>query len=213
MAGGDDENGKPGPKGLGRASEPAMPLPPADDQSRLTLNFEIELPPLAFEDEGDDEFASGSESQLELPASPSKDRQSEEALELVGSRDSHLAIDLRTEMRELFALDDFTAALSIAELLLGQDETDEDAAGVASECRRRLVQLFTSRIGDLNAVPRTRVRPEEVRWLGLDHRGGFLLSQINGSYTVEELCDVSSMPRLDTLKTIVELKDAGAIEI
>lgn len=190
-----------------RPSEPAMPLPPGDDDSRVTLEFQ-ELPLSFAPDDGED--VHDDLPSLELPPDADED-QSDAALNLVGSRESHLSIDLRSEMHELFALDDFTAALGIAELLLGQNNADEDAQGVASECRRRLVQLYSSRLGDLRSVPKLAVPPGEIRWLGLDHRGGFLLSRVDGLHTVEELCDVSGMERLEALKTLVELRDAGAI--
>lgn len=194
----DDEARKP------RHSEPVL-LPPADDNSRLTLDFE-DLP-LAFATDDDDsapDFA---------PIGGRADETEPGALTLVASRPEQPVMDLRSEMRERFALDDFTAALSIAELLIGQDDSDEDALGVASECRRRLVQLYTSRLGTLSAVPILAVPAGEVRWLGLDHRGGFLLSRIDGNHTIEELCDVAGMEKLEVLKTLVELRSVGAITV
>ena len=187
-----------------RYSEPVL-LPPPADGSRLTLEFE-DLP-LAFASDDD-------ESTPVLKATgATRTDETEPALSLVGSRPEQPVMNLRTEMRERFALDDFTAALSIAELLVGQDARDEDALGVASECRRRLVQLYTSRLGSLTTVPVLAVPPGEIRWLGLDHRSGFLLSRIDGVHSIEELCDVAGMERLEVLKTLAELRDVGAISV
>lgn len=194
----DDEKRKP------RYSEPVL-LPPGDDGSRLTLEFEVQ--PLAFATEDDDETIPV------LKAMGGRTDESQPALSLVGSRPEQPVMDLRSEMQERFALDDFTAALSIAELLLGQDAHDEDALGIASECRRRLVQLYTSRLGSMTTVPVLAVPPGEIRWLGLDHRGGFLLSRINGVHTIEELCDVAGMEKLEVLKTLAELHNVGAISV
>lgn len=194
----DDEERKP------RYSEPVL-LPPPDDGSRLTLEFE-ELP-LTFANEDEDE------SIPVLKAMGGRADETEPALSLVASRPEQPVMDLRSEMRERFALDDFTAALSIAELLIGQDARDEDALGVASECRRRLVQLYTSRLGSMATVPVLAVPPGEIRWLGLDHRGGFLLSLINGVHTIEELCDVAGMEKIEVLKTLAELHNVGAISV
>lgn len=186
-----------------RSSEPVF-LPPADPTSRLTLEFE-ELP-LAFAKDDDD-------SGPQFTPLGGVDETDPGALNLVASRPEQPVMNLRTEMQERFALDDFTAALSIAELLVGQDAGDEDALGVASECRRRLVQLYTSRLGSLRSVPVLAVPPGEIRWLGLDHRGGFLLSQIDGVHTIEELFDVAGMEKLEVLKTLAELRDVGAINV
>jgi hypothetical protein len=49
--------------------------------------------------------------------------------------------------------------------------------------------------------------------LGLDHRAGFLLSRVDGLSTVEEVLDICGMPRLEALKTLVDLLDRGAIRV
>ncbi len=129
------------------------------------------------------------------------------------NRPSSPDLDLRAEMNERFALHDFTYALRIAELLLGRDPEDPEALRIASRSRGRLEQIYTARLGAVGATPELAVPEAEVRWLGLDHRAGFLLSRVDGKHTVEELLDVSGMRRLEGLKTLVELKDVGAIRM
>lgn len=138
-----------------------------------------------------------------------------EALSLVEShaRPSSAGVDLETEMHERYALDDFTAALGLAELMLGRDPEHVDARAICEDSRERLVAIYASRVGPLKKRPRLRVSAAEIRWLGLDNRAGFLLSRIDGKYTVEELIDVAGMPRLDTLRILAELLDAEAVEL
>jgi len=135
-----------------------------------------------------------------------------DALDLVDrSRPSSVEIDLPTEMVDRYALGDFTGSLRAAELLLGRDPDDENARAYAEASKQRLEQIYSSRIGPLDRVPTVTVPEGEIRWLGLDHRAGFLLSRIDGTSTFEEVIDMSGMPRLEALKTMVELLDAGAI--
>ena len=135
-----------------------------------------------------------------------------EALGLVERRrPSEPALDLATEMSERFALDDFTGALRAAELLLGRVPDHEEARRYAALCRSRLEQIYRARLGSLGAMPNVVVPESEVRWLGLDHRTGFLLSLIDGRHSIEQLIDVSGMGRLEVLKNLVELLDAGTI--
>ena len=129
------------------------------------------------------------------------------------SRPSSPTIDLAGEMNDRFALGDFTAALRVAELILGQHPDHESAVRVSKASREKLAQLYGSRLGPLRRRPQVAVDGADVRWLGLDHRGGFLLSRVDGSHTLEQLIDVSGMPRLEALKTLVELLDIGAIRI
>ncbi len=127
------------------------------------------------------------------------------------SRPSIPIPDPTTEMRDRFALDDFTAALRLAELIIGNEPEHQEAIETARACRQKLARLYSSRLGPMDRVPAPAVAGAEVRWLGLDHRDGFVLAQVDGAHTLEEIVDVSGMPRLAVLKTLVELLEMGAI--
>ncbi len=138
----------------------------------------------------------------------------EGALGLVArSRSTSSGLDLISEMRERFELDDYTGAMRAAELVLGRTPDHQEAQRISGASRHRLEQHYLTRLGALQSVPRVVVKPAEVRWLGLDHRAGFLLSQIDGAMSVDELLVVSGMPRLETLKTLVDLLQSEAIRI
>lgn len=119
--------------------------------------------------------------------------------------------DLATEMADAFALGNFSAALRAAELLLGRDGSHEAAQRYATASRLRLESFYASRLGGLERVPLLAVPDLDVRWLGLDHRAGFLLSRVDGVATCEELLDLAGMSRIEALRTLAELVDAGAI--
>jgi hypothetical protein len=136
------------------------------------------------------------------------------ALDLVDRSVPPLAgpsLDLASEMTDRYALGDFSGALVAAEMVLARDPDDADAQQYATACRERLEQLYVSRVGSLTRVPIVTVRDVDLRWLGLDHRAGFLLSRIDGHASLEEILDVSGMPRLEALRTLVELCEAGAL--
>lgn len=149
------------------------------------------------------------------PPSPPEGPESEgDALGLVDrSRNSVPPDDLASEMRERYALDDFTGALRAAELLLGRQPGHAEAQRYAESSRHKLEQHYSSRLGGAEGVPVVTVKSSEVRWLGLDHRAGFLLSRIDGETALEDVLDMSGMPRLEALKMLAELLDAGAIRI
>jgi hypothetical protein len=136
-----------------------------------------------------------------------------DALDLVERSRPSQQLDLVGEMEELYALDDLTGALRFAELVLGREPANEQAKRCAENCRRRLLALYSSKIGNLGAVPVPAMTETELRWLGLDHRSGFLLSRVDGMATVEDVLDVCGMPRLEALKTLVDLLDRGAIRV
>jgi hypothetical protein len=136
------------------------------------------------------------------------------ALDLVDRSVAPLAaplVDLTSEMTDRYELGDFSGALVAAEMVLARDPDDAAARQYAAACRERLEQFYVSRVGSLTRVPIVTVRDVDLRWLGLDHRAGFLLSRIDGHASLEEVLDVSGMPRLEALRTLVELCDAGAL--
>lgn len=144
-----------------------------------------------------------------LPAVPG----GADAYDLVERSRPSVALDLADEVAERYALGDFSGALSAAELLLGSAPDHEVAKHYAASSRERLEQFYRARLGSFERVARVAVDPSELRWLGLDHRAGFFLSRVDGMTSVEELLDLSGMPRLEALKTLVELLEMGAVAL
>ncbi len=122
-------------------------------------------------------------------------------------------LDLAVEMLDRFALGDFSGALLAAEIVLGKDPKHAEAQRCAATSRDRLSDMHLARLGGPTKRPQIAVAGSEVRWLGLDHRAGFLLSRVDGQSTVEELVDLSGMARHEALKVLVELVDAGALSL
>ncbi len=117
------------------------------------------------------------------------------------------------EMHECYALGDFTQALHIAEELLARSPDDISARRCAQNCRDVLTQMYAARIGPLDQVMTVTVSPEEVQWLALDHRAGFLLALVDGQSTVDEILDISGMTRLDALKIIFDLVERQVVSL
>ena len=72
-------------------------------------------------------------------------------------------------------------------------------------------KMFESKIGSVDRVPRVMVSNEQIIWLGLDHRAGFVLSQIDGTVSFDDLIALSGMPRLDTLRILADLLSKNVI--
>ncbi len=109
------------------------------------------------------------------------------------------------EMRERFSLGDYTGALQVAEAILEDDPDEDEARRCAEDCRAVLVKMYTARIGSLEKVPIVTVAKNQLRWLTIDHRAGFVLSHVDGCSTLEQILDVSGMPPLDALRILYEL--------
>lgn len=147
---------------------------------------------------------------LDLP-----EPESSEALDLVVGRtpassiapaaDAARAPDPLAELRERYALGDFSGALTIAEGILEDAPDNADVQRYAESCRDVLMQMYAARLGSLDQIPTVSVPQEQLRWLTLDHRAGFLLSHVDGVSSLEEILDISGMPHLEAMRIIYDL--------
>ncbi len=113
--------------------------------------------------------------------------------------------------RELFALGDFSGSLELIEKILQRDPDHGEARDYLQQNEATLVSMYESKLGQLSRVPRLAIKPEEVMWLNLDHRSGFLLAQIDGMVDYESLFALSGLPRLDTARILANLLADGVI--
>jgi hypothetical protein len=113
--------------------------------------------------------------------------------------------DPLVEMRDRYSLGDYTGALGLAERVIAENPMNAEALACAESCRDVLVKMYSARIGPLDRVPVVVVARNQLRWLSLDHRAGFVLSHIDGVSSLEMILDVSGMAPLDCLRILYEL--------
>ena len=117
----------------------------------------------------------------------------------------------QADMKDRYAMGDFTGALVIAEGILESNRHDNEAHLCAERCREVLTQMYSARLGPHSQTVTVVIPNDEIRWLSLDHRAGFLLSLVDGSLTLEEILDISGMPKLDALRLMFTLFDQHVI--
>lgn len=173
------------------AESPALP-----ESQRITL---LSDPPAQLLDLSLEEPPDGDEA-LDLVH-----RQGDSVTDLGPTKEPPRAADPMSELRERYALGDFSGALTVAESLLEDDADNADVQRYAASCRDVLQQMYMARLGALDQIPVVAVPAEQLRWLTLDHRAGFLLSHVDGVSTLEEILDISGMPHLEAMRLIYEL--------
>lgn len=72
-------------------------------------------------------------------------------------------------------------------------------------CEGMLLKMSEARIGPLSLVPKLMIKSGDLVWLNLDHRAGFVLSQVDGRVSFEEIFALSGMDRLDTARILAQL--------
>jgi tetratricopeptide (TPR) repeat protein len=115
--------------------------------------------------------------------------------------------------RELVALNDFSGALELLGKILARKPQDEEAQKLHSLCEENLIQMFESKLGAMNRVPRVVLPPDEIIWLNLDPRAGFVLAQIDGAVSFEDLYAICGLHRLDTARILSQLLEEGVVSV
>jgi len=122
--------------------------------------------------------------------------------------------EVRTLVRgakDLLNLDDHTGAIDL--ILKAQElaPNDPEVQALRTRSETTLEAMFESKLGKLSKAPRVKLKDDEIIWLNLDHRAGFVLAQIDGQVTFEDLFSVSGMSRLDTARILAQLIEEGVI--
>lgn len=89
-----------------------------------------------------------------------------------------------------------------------RDEANALLRSIESELER----LQLERLGSLSRTPVLDMPLDQLSSFNIDHRAGFLLSQIDGFLTFEDILDLSAMPRLETILVLTDLLDKKVIK-
>ncbi len=113
--------------------------------------------------------------------------------------------------KDLIALDDHTGAMELIVKAQAIRPDDPVAAQLRERSEATLLTMYESKLGKREGVPRVLLKDDEIIWLNLDHRAGFMLAQIDGGVCFEDLFAVSGMSRFDTARILAQLVDEGVI--
>ncbi|MCG8421997.1 MAG: hypothetical protein MJE77_29090 [Proteobacteria bacterium] len=79
--------------------------------------------------------------------------------------------------------------------------------------RDAMYDIFQSYLGDAGAVPTMAMDLNQLGGENIDNRAAFLMSRVDGMLTVDELLDVSGMPRLEAYRHLSMLVIKGILKL
>ena len=115
--------------------------------------------------------------------------------------------------QDLIGLDDHSGALELIAKAQRMAPDRADVRQLREKVETKLLEMLESKLGRMEAIPRVLLKQDEIIWLNLDHRAGFVLAQIDSALTLEDVFAVSGMPRLDTARILVQLREQGVIAL
>ncbi|HUS29600.1 MAG TPA: hypothetical protein VMZ53_13900 [Kofleriaceae bacterium] len=96
-------------------------------------------------------------------------------------------------------------AVTAVDLALAEDPNSALGQKLVTRNKDTIMQIFQSFIGDLDRQPHLARPLHELAKEPISPRAAFLLSRIDGTLTVDELLDVSGMPRLEAYRHLCQL--------
>jgi hypothetical protein len=97
-----------------------------------------------------------------------------------------------------------------ASLRLAEKRVEAERAGDSEDTPASGVIL---RREVLRKVPRLAVSTNDLKALPLDHRAGFIISFVDGTYSIEMILDVCALRRQDALAILGDLAARGVIVV
>jgi tetratricopeptide (TPR) repeat protein len=143
---------------------------------------------------------------------PASSRPIRDDLSPLQARDNEVK-SLVQAAQDLIGLEDYSGAMELILKALHLAPERADLRQLGERTEAKLLSMLETKLGGSRAIARVLLKQDEVVWLNLDHRAGFVLSQIDGSLTLDDLFAVSGMSRLDTARILVQLKEQGAIAL
>lgn len=114
------------------------------------------------------------------------------------------------QVAALMAQGNLEEALGHARALLADGDPSPQVSVWATECERLLEARYLASVGGEHGVLEVRSTPSEQMGLPLSPASAFLISLLDGYTTVDEVLDVSGLPRLDALRGLAKLVESGA---
>ncbi len=113
------------------------------------------------------------------------------------------------------AYDDGQLASASASVRHALDYAADNASAQLTifESERRLIQILVAALGEAGQVPKLTCALTDIPGEHINSRAAFLLTRLDASMTLDELLDVSGMPKLEALQHLCALHELRFLEL
>jgi len=106
---------------------------------------------------------------------------------------------------------DTERAVCAVDLALNEDPNSALGQKLITRNRDTIMQVFQGYLGDLERQPQLALPLHELQNARISPRAAFLLSRVDGTLTIDELLDVSGMPRIEAFRHLCQLYLRGIL--
>lgn len=107
---------------------------------------------------------------------------------------------------------DFDKAFAAIDLALSEDPGSALAQKLVHRNRDAIMTVFQSYLGSLERTPQLAQPLHELANAPIGPRAAFLLSRVDGQLTIDEVLDVSGMPRMEAFRYLCQLYQRGILK-
>jgi hypothetical protein len=199
-------------------SGPVGPSPePADAVSQTTHGMPAGGEHLEESGESDSEFEEEQRATSQPPGSFIYDQAGESADES-SAEISGGAIRLIEEAERLVGEGNLDSAHDVVQSVLDQNPESDRAQSLLDAIEEERgddepAASPTEKLGSMDNVPEREISMGEVANRDLDHRYGFILSLVDGQMTIDDILELSSMSRSETLDVLSGMLDESIISL
>ena len=118
--------------------------------------------------------------------------------------------EVYAQMKRAFFVRDYGRAVDLGLRFVDRHPDHADAKLFVEECRTLLEHQIANQLPLERAVI---LRTPLEKLAGLDARTAFLLSQVDGRTTIDDLADLAPMPRSEALRIIAVAIEEGVLDV
>jgi tetratricopeptide (TPR) repeat protein len=107
---------------------------------------------------------------------------------------------------------EYEKAVTAVELALSEDPASALAQKLIHRNRDTIMMVFQNYLGELDRQPQLAKPLHELAGIPISPRAAFLLSRIDGTLTIDEVLDVSGMPRMEAYRYLCQLFLRGVLK-
>jgi hypothetical protein len=114
---------------------------------------------------------------------------------------------------DLLYEEDYLGAKYLLDVASKKAPDNEKIKSLRQLCDQKVLEIYREEFTSLDAIPERIKKLSDILSLDLDHRAGFVLSQIDGSTTISELLFLSGVKEDEIFMILGSLKHQGIIKI
>ncbi|MBU1896536.1 hypothetical protein KKB55_02055, partial [Myxococcota bacterium] len=106
---------------------------------------------------------------------------------------------------------DFYGGVALIDQILARDPESLAAQGFLRLYAAQSTRIYQERLGTLSRAPKVKLNARALQRRSMNHRAGFLLSQVDGRTSFEDLIIISGMNELEASRILAGLFREGII--